>query len=69
MIQSAPAKSLPQTEFIGRLRKLQAYQKREKLDAILIVTDVNRYYFSGFCASNGVLLLTDEQIFLPTSVI
>ena len=63
MNQSASAKALPQTEFIGRLQKLKAYQKREKLDAILIVSDVNRYYFTGFCASNGVLLLADDQIF------
>lgn len=60
MIQSVPAKSLPATEFIARLRKWDAYRKKEKLDAILIVSDVNRYYFTGFCASNGLLLLTKE---------
>jgi Xaa-Pro aminopeptidase len=63
MIQSAPAKSLPQTEFIARLRKLQAYQKREKLDAVLIASDVNRYYFTGFCASNGMLIMASEPVF------
>ena len=63
MNQSSSAKSLPQAEFIARLRKLQAYQKREKLDALLVATEINRYYFTGFCASNGLLVLTDEQIF------
>lgn len=63
MIASAPARSLPSAEFIARLRKWKAYQKREKLDAILIASDVNRYYFTGFCASNGVLLTTDEHVF------
>ena len=63
MNQSSPARSLPQPEFIARLRKLQAYQKREKLDALLVAIEINRYYFTGFCASNGLLVLTDEQIF------
>jgi Xaa-Pro aminopeptidase len=60
MNRSVPAKSLPSSEFIDRLRKWEAYRKKEKLDAILIASDVNRYYFTGFCASNGLLLLTKE---------
>jgi Xaa-Pro aminopeptidase len=63
MNQSSPAKSLSQNEFIGRLRKLQAYRKQQKLDALLIVSDINRYYLTGFCASNGMLVLTDDLTF------
>ncbi|MEI6644613.1 MAG: Xaa-Pro peptidase family protein [bacterium] len=63
MNQSSPAKSLPQTEFMARLRKLQVYQKREKLDVLLISTETNRYYLMGFCASDGLLVLTDEPTF------
>ncbi len=63
MNTSSPAQSLLPPEFCTRLRKLQAYQKRERLDALLIATEVNRYYFTGFCASNGLLVLTDEAIF------
>lgn len=63
MNQSLPALSLPQTEFIARLRRLQVYKKREKLDALLISTEINRYYLTGFCASDGLLVLTDEPTF------
>jgi Xaa-Pro aminopeptidase len=66
MIQqkSLPAHSLPPTEFIKRLRTLVAYRRKEKLDALAIVTSVNRYYFTGFCASAGILLITkDEPVF------
>jgi len=63
MNQSSPAISLPQTEFIARLRKVQAYKTREKLDALLIATEINRYYLTGVCASNGLLVLTEEPTF------
>jgi Xaa-Pro aminopeptidase len=62
--QSMPAHSLPATEFIKRLRAAVAYRKKEKLDALVIATEVNRYYFTGFCASNGILLITkDDPVF------
>jgi len=66
MIQqtSLPAHSLPATEFMKRLRAIVAYRKKEKLDAIAIVTAVNRYYFTGFSSSAGILLITkDEPVF------
>lgn len=63
MNHSSPAHSLPTSEFIARVKKLQACKKREKLDAVLIASDVNRYYFTGFCASNGLLIMTGEPTF------
>jgi Xaa-Pro aminopeptidase len=63
MNTSSPAQSLPPSEFSVRLRKLHAYQKREKLDVLLVATEVNRYYFTGFCASNGLLALSDGPTF------
>ena len=56
MIESSPAADLPFAEFAKRLKKLQAYQKREKLDALFVLTEVNLYYFTGLTCDNGVLL-------------
>jgi len=63
MDHSSPAHSLPTSEYITRLRKFRAYQKRQKLDALLVASDVNRYYLTGFFASNGLLVLADEPTF------
>lgn len=51
-----PALDLPSQEFEARVKRLLAWQARERLDAVVIVTDVNRYYFTGLETSNGVLL-------------
>lgn len=51
-----PATDLSAREFEGRVRRLRAWQARERLDAVVIVTDVNRYYFTGLETSNGLLL-------------
>lgn len=51
-----PATDLPAREFEGRVRSLRAWQARERLDAVLIATDVNRYYFTGLETSNGLFL-------------
>jgi len=54
--RSCAARHLPAGEFQARLKRFQALQKRLRLDAALIVTDINRYYFTGLEASNGMLL-------------
>ena len=51
-----PARDLPSREFEARVRRLRAWQLRERLDALVIVTPVNRYYFTGLDTSNGVFL-------------
>lgn len=51
-----PALDLPSREFEARVRRLRAWQARERLDAVVIVTEVNRYYFTGLQTSNGLLL-------------
>ena len=53
---SRPARDLPSAEFQTRVKRLLAYQKREHLDAALLFTEVNRYYFTGLATSNGLLL-------------
>lgn len=43
-------------EIQRRLRRLQAAQRRQRLDAVLVTTEINRFYFTGLAASNGMLL-------------
>jgi Xaa-Pro aminopeptidase len=51
-----PARDLPSAEFAGRVRRLLAWQARERLDALLVTSDVNRYYLTGIETSNGCFL-------------
>lgn len=51
-----PARDLPAVEFEGRVQRLCAWQARQRLDAVLLVTEINRYYFTGLQTSNGLLL-------------
>ncbi|MCL1920687.1 MAG: Xaa-Pro peptidase family protein [Kiritimatiellaeota bacterium] len=45
------------------MKGLLALKARRKLDALLVVTEVNRYYFTGLLASNGALLVADGPAF------
>ena len=60
---SSPARHLPASEFARRVKGLRAHQSRLALDAVLVITEVNRYYFTGLQASNGVLLLAAAPAF------
>ncbi len=53
---SRPALNLPSTEFAARTKKLNGVLRRLKLDALFIHSPVNRYYFTGLMASNGIIL-------------
>lgn len=53
-----PAEDLPQAEFGRRLKRLLSIQRRRRLDGVLIFTPVNRYYFTGVTASNGLIAVT-----------
>ncbi|MDD4101877.1 MAG: Xaa-Pro peptidase family protein [Kiritimatiellae bacterium] len=50
------ARDLTASEFVGRIKRLRGWQRRERLDALLIISEVNRHYFTGLKASNGMLL-------------
>ncbi len=50
------ARDLPSSEFAGRVKRLRSWQRREQLDALMILSEVNRYYFTGIKSSNGLLL-------------
>lgn len=43
------------------INKLPYYEKNQKVDAALIVSPINRLYFSGFKSSEGVILVTREE--------
>jgi len=53
---SRPAENLPAAEFAARTKRLNGILRRRKLDALFILTEVNRYYFTGMVASNGVMM-------------
>lgn len=54
---SRPTRPFPAAEYAGRLRRLARELRARKLDAMIIVNPVNRFYFTGFSASNGLLLV------------
>jgi len=58
-----PAHNLPASEFATRVKGLVAFQAGHALDAVFVSTDINRYYFTGLEASNGVLLLASAPTF------
>ena len=51
-----PPIDLPSPEFQARAKRFAALQKRLKLDAAFVFTDINRYYFTGLETSNGLFL-------------
>lgn len=51
-----PVRDLPSSEFKRRVGRLRAWQMRQRLDALIVLSDVNRYYFTGLETSNGVFL-------------
>ena len=60
---SLPAQNLPISEFAKRVKGLLVLKTQQKLDAIFVIAEVNRYYFTGLLASNGVLLVADTPTF------
>lgn len=47
--------------FKARLQKLRERLNSEGLDALLIESDNNRFYMSGFHGSNGLLYISDDK--------
>lgn len=58
---SQPAIDLPFTEFESRLKKFCRFQKKAKLDAVVVMSEVNLYYFTGIISDNAVLLLENKK--------
>ena len=52
-----PPVSLPSAEHEKRLRVLLRTLKKEKLDGALVASETARFYYTGFHASNGILLV------------
>ncbi len=49
-----------------RLAALRALMEQEKLDAVVVMKEVNLYYFSGFRGDDTTLVITKDQAFLVT---
>lgn len=60
-VRGGPSRDLPSREFEVRSKRLCASLARDRLDAVLVVTEINRYYFTGLHASNGLLLAQRQQ--------
>lgn len=54
---SRPTKPFPRDEYAARLKAFQRTLAAKKLDAAIVMTDLNRLYLTGFPSSNGLLLL------------
>ena len=50
----------------GRLAKLRAYLAEKQLEAAVLTSYENRFYFSGFTGSNGYLIVTQDAVRLVT---
>lgn len=46
--------------------KMQKWLIAHEVDAFLLLSDANRRYFTGFTGSNGVVMITKDQVILIT---
>ncbi|MGM0437114.1 MAG: M24 family metallopeptidase [Bacillota bacterium] len=49
-----------------RIEKIRSLMEKEGIDSLLITTDVNRFYLSGFTGSSGYILFTPEKNYFIT---
>ncbi|NJH87118.1 M24 family metallopeptidase [Staphylococcus agnetis] len=50
----------------NRISKIKAVMKKKQLDGIIVLSDLNRRYLSGFKGTSGALLITHDQNLLIT---
>lgn len=55
---------LPRSEMNRRIDRLRAVLEHEQIDALLVTSDANRRYLSGFTGSAGNLIVTARQALL-----
>ena len=62
---SRPTIPFPAVEYTARLARLRRRLAAEKFDAVLVEDEINRVYFAGFDASNGLLCVSadDDPVF------
>lgn len=58
---SRPTIPFPAAEYTARLARLRRRLAAEKFDAVLIEDEINRFYFTGFEASNGLLCVSADE--------
>ena len=49
-----------------RIEKTRNLMQKQEIDSLLITTDVNRFYLSGFTGSSGLILFTPEENYFIT---
>ena len=47
---------------LDRCNRLMTEAQKQGLDAVLVMSQINWRYFSGFTGSNAILLITPERI-------
>ena len=50
---SKPTTPFPTAEYVGRIKRLIRRVARDDLDALIVDTDINRTYLTGFRSSRG----------------
>jgi len=58
---SRPTIPFPAAEYRARLARLRRRLAAEKFDAVLVEDEINRFYFTGFDASNGLLCVCADD--------
>src|SRR5699024_4418548 len=56
----------PYTTLFRSIDKLKAALKTKHLEAIIVLSDYNRRYLSGFTGTSGALIITNEEKLLLT---
>ncbi|MFW5873225.1 MAG: M24 family metallopeptidase [Bacillota bacterium] len=51
---------------MNRISKLKDLREEKELDAIMITSKENRFYFSGFTGTAGIILITDSNNYFIT---
>jgi Xaa-Pro aminopeptidase len=52
-----PTEPFPAAEYVARLRRLSRALRSRRIDAAIVVGEINRAYLTGFQASNGILVV------------
>jgi len=52
-----PTEPFPAAEYVARLRRLARALRSKRIDAAVVVGEINRAYLTGFEASNGILVV------------
>lgn len=61
MTESKQTVPFPPAEYAARIKRLIRSMKLEGLDSLVVVSDVNRLYLTGFKSSSGILVVSQDE--------